>query len=93
MAYSTGDTILDDEYNTFVTGDAAGTGTHGVANVNSVWGTGENEKGYGQAGTLSAVTAGTTISAIGSSSRPPTTYSILSRSAWTGSQDGRLSTY
>ena len=63
MAYSQGDTILDDEYNTFVTGDAAGSGTHGVANVNSVWGTGENEKGYGQAGALSAVTAGTTISA------------------------------
>lgn len=63
MAYSTGDTILDDEYNTFVTGDAAGTGTHGVANVNSVWGEGENEKGYGQAGTLSAVAAGTTITA------------------------------
>ena len=63
MAYSQGDTILDDEYNTFVTGDAAGTGTHGVANVNSVWGTGDTEKGYGQAGTLSAVTAGTTITA------------------------------
>ena len=30
MAYSQGDTILDDEYNTFVTGDAAGSGTHGV---------------------------------------------------------------
>lgn len=63
MAYSQGDTILDDEYNTFVTGDAAGTGTHGVANVNSVWATGENEKGYGQSGALSAVTAGTTITA------------------------------
>jgi len=63
MAYSAGDTILDDEYNTFVTGDAAGTGTHTVANVNSVWGAGTADKGWGQAGTISAVSAGTTISA------------------------------
>jgi len=28
MAYSAGDTILDDEYNTFVTGGADGTATH-----------------------------------------------------------------
>ena len=33
MAYTAGDTILDDEYNTFVTGDAAGSGTHSVATV------------------------------------------------------------
>jgi len=63
MAYSAGDTILDDEYNTFVTGDAAGTGTHTVANVNSVWGAGTDDKGWGQSGTISSVSAGTTISA------------------------------
>ena len=63
MAYTAGDTILDDEYNTFVTGDAAGTGTHTVANVNSVWGSGSGDKGYGQTSTISAVSAGTTISA------------------------------
>lgn len=63
MAYSAGDTILDDEYNTFVTGDAAGTGTHTVANVNSVWGVGADTKGYGQSGPISAVSAGTTITA------------------------------
>lgn len=63
MAYTAGDTILDDEYNTFVTGDAAGTGTHTVANVNSVWGAGSADKGWGQSGTISAVSAGTTISA------------------------------
>lgn len=63
MAYTAGDTILDDEYNTFVTGDAAGTGTHTVANVNSVWGTGTADKGWGQTTPISAVSAGTTISA------------------------------
>lgn len=63
MAYTAGDTILDDEYNTFVTGDAAGTGTHTVANVNSVWGAGSGDKGWGQSSTISAVSAGTTISA------------------------------
>ena len=33
MAYSQGDTILDDEYNTFVTGDAAGTGTLSLIHI------------------------------------------------------------
>ena len=63
MAYTAGDTILDDEYNTFVTGDAAGSGTHSVANVNSVWGSGNTDKGYGQTSTIAAVSAGATITA------------------------------
>lgn len=63
MAYTAGDTILDDEYNTFVTGDAAGSGTHSVANVNSVWGSGSTDKGYGQTSTIAAVSAGATITA------------------------------
>jgi len=63
MAYTAGDTILDDEYNTFVTGSASGTATHTVANVNSVWGSGSADKGYGQTSTISAVSAGTTITA------------------------------
>jgi len=63
MAYTAGDTILDDEYNTFVTGDAAGSGTHTVANVNSVWGSGSGDKGYGQTSTISAVSAGSQITA------------------------------
>lgn len=63
MAYSAGSTILDDDYNIFVTGNAAGTGDHGVANANSVWGTGTSDKGYGQSGTLSAVAASNTITA------------------------------
>jgi hypothetical protein len=63
MAYSTGSTILDDDYNIFATGNAAGTGDHTVANINSIFGVGSVDKGYGQAGTLPAVAAGTTISA------------------------------
>jgi len=63
MAYSAGDTILDDEYNTFVTGGADGSATHGTANVNTIWGTGDNTKGYGQAGDIASVSAGAVISA------------------------------
>lgn len=63
MAYQAGDTILDDEYNTFVTGSANGTATHTVANVNSIWGPGSDTKGYGQTSTISAVSAGSVITA------------------------------
>lgn len=63
MAYSAGDTILDDEYNTFVTGGADGSATHSTANVNTVWGTGDATKGYGQTGDIAAVSAGATITA------------------------------
>lgn len=63
MAYSAGDTILDDEYNTFVTGGADGSATHGTANINTVWGTGDSTKGYGQSGDVAAVSAGATVTA------------------------------
>ena len=64
MAYQAGDTILDDEYNTFVTGNAAGTGDNAVNNVNTLWGAGTLDKGYGETGsTLSSVSAGSTITA------------------------------
>jgi len=64
MAYTFGDIILDDHFNIFVTGNAAGTGDNSVANLNTVWGTGNSDKGYGQTGTvLSAVSAGATITA------------------------------
>jgi len=64
MAYQAGDTILDDEYNTFVTGNAAGTGDNGVNNVNTLWGAGTLDKGYGETGsTLASVSAGSTITA------------------------------
>lgn len=62
MAYQTGDTILDDEYNNFVTGDGSGAATDS-ANLNNVWGTGTANRGYGQSTTLSSVSAGTTVTA------------------------------
>lgn len=63
MAYSSGSTILDDDYNIFATGNAAGTGDNTVANLNTVWGAGTGDKGYGQTDTVSAVSAGATITA------------------------------
>lgn len=65
MTYSTGSVILDDDYNIFATGNAAGTGDNNVANVNTVWGVGNGDKGYGQTTlpVLSAVTAGQTVTA------------------------------
>ena len=63
MAYSAGDTILDDEYNTFATGNAAGTGDTSAASINTVLGVGTGDAGYGQANVVSAVSAGSTITA------------------------------
>lgn len=65
MTYSTGSVILSSDYNIFATGNAAGTGDNSVANVNTVWGVGNNDKGYGQTTlpVLSAVTAGATVTA------------------------------
>ena len=63
MTYSTGNTIIDDDYNIFATGNAAGTGDDSVANINSVWGAGSTEYGYGQTTTLAAVSAGNTVQA------------------------------
>ena len=63
MAYSTGSTIIDDDYNLFATGTTTGSPNHTVANVNTVWGSGSTDAGYGQASTLSSVSAGTTITA------------------------------
>ena len=51
MAYTTGDTILDDHYNDFAT------------SVNALWGTGTGDAGYGETTTVSAVSAGATITA------------------------------
>ena len=51
MAYTTGDTILDDHYNDFAT------------SVNALWGTGTGDRGYGESTTVSAVSAGTTVTA------------------------------
>jgi len=65
MAYTLGSVILDDDYNIFATGNAAGTGDNNVANINTVWGIGNSDKGYGQTTlpVLSAVSAGQTVTA------------------------------
>ena len=55
MAYSAGDTILDDEYNDFAN-DATN-------NINGIWGAGNGSKGYGQSNTISAVSAGGAVTA------------------------------
>jgi hypothetical protein len=63
MAYSSGSLIIDDDYNIFATGNAAGTGDNNVANLNTVWGTGTGDKGWGQSSPVSAVSAGSIITA------------------------------
>jgi hypothetical protein len=62
MAYSSGDTILDDHYNIFAQGGASSV-DHNTANINTVWGSGTGDKGWGQSGTISTVSAGSTITA------------------------------
>lgn len=63
MTYSSGQTVLQDEYNILATGNAAGTGDNSVANVNTIWGVGAGDKGYGQSTTLSAVASGGSVTA------------------------------
>ena len=63
MSYAAGQTILDDEYNDFAVGAASGTPTHTTRNIDSVWGSGTNNKGYGQSTTLGSVSAGSSITA------------------------------
>jgi len=62
MAYLAGNTILDDEYNTFATGNIDGTANNTNNNVNTVGAAGATDRGYGQTA-VTAVTAGTVISA------------------------------
>jgi hypothetical protein len=85
MAYTTGDLILDDEYNIFATGNAAGTGNNGVANINTVWGVGNGDLGYGQTTTLTAVAAGATVTATSWSTLVARLNSILNHQAGSGS--------
>jgi hypothetical protein len=63
MTYSAGSTIVDDDYNIFATGNAAGTGDAAVANINTILGVGDDERGYGQSGALGSVTVGETVQA------------------------------
>ena len=57
MAYSAGDTILDDEYNNFLGGSSGG-----AYGINHIMGTGSGVYGLGQS-TVSTVSAGDTINA------------------------------
>lgn len=63
MSYAVGQIILNDEYNVFATGSAGGTPNHGVANINTIWGTGNGNKGMGQSTTLASVATGAVITA------------------------------
>jgi len=85
MAYAQGDLILDDHYNTFATGNADGTTNHAVANINTVWGVGNGNKGYGQTSTLSAVSAGSTVTATQWSTMISRLNSILTHQSGAGS--------
>lgn len=53
MTYSQGGLIQAVDYNTFAQGGASV--THTTANINTVWGVGTGNKGYGQTSTLSTV--------------------------------------
>lgn len=85
MAYAQGDVILDDHYNEFATGGADGTANHSVRNINSIWGTGNGDKGYGQSTVLTSVSAGTTVSATQWSTLISRLNSILTHVRGTGS--------
>lgn len=63
MTYNIGQDILDDEYNEFAVGAASGTPNHTVRNIDTIWGVGSGDAGYGQTTTLGSVTAGTNITA------------------------------
>ena len=63
MTYATGQIISNGDYNTFATGSANGVANNAVANVNTIWGVGNGNKGYGQTNVLSPVTTGTLVTA------------------------------
>lgn len=85
MAYASGDLILHDHYNTFATGSADGTANNAVANINSVWGTGNGALGYGQNTALTAVAAESVITATQWSTLIGRLNSILTHQSGAGS--------
>lgn len=85
MTYASGGLIQRDDYNTFATGNADGSANHSVANINTVWGTGNGDKGYGQGTTLSAVSAGDLVTATQWSTMLARLNSILTHQAGAGS--------
>jgi len=61
MTYSAGGLIQAVDYNTFAQGGAAP--DNDVANVNTIWGTGTLDKGWGQSSTVTAVSTAATVTA------------------------------
>jgi len=61
MTYSAGGLIQAIDYNTFAQGGAAP--DNNVANINTIWGAGTLDKGWGQSTTLSTVAAAGTVTA------------------------------
>jgi hypothetical protein len=83
MTYSVASTILRDDYNIFATGAANGSATNS-GNVNNLWGTGNSQYGWGQSTTISAVSAGNTITAAQWSTLSSRINSIRSHQTGTG---------
>ena len=84
MTYSTGSTIVSLDYNTFAQGGASV--NHAVANINTVWGVGSGDKGYGQSTTLPTVATVTdTVTATQWSTMISRLNSILTHQAGSGS--------
>lgn len=61
MTYSVGGLIQAVDYNTFAQGGASADDT--VANINTIWGTGILDKGWGQSTTITPVSAAATVTA------------------------------
>lgn len=84
MTYGTGNQIVSLDYNTFAQGGASV--NHAVANINTIWGVGSGDKGYGQSTTLPTVTTSTdTITATQWSTMISRLNSILTHQAGSGS--------
>lgn len=60
MSYSSGGLIEAVDYNTFAQGGASV--DHNTANINTIWGNGTGDRGYGQSTTLTAVAGSSTQS-------------------------------
>ncbi len=60
MSYAQLGIIEANDYNVFVQGGVSSV-NHNVANLNTIWGTGTGNKGYGQSGSLSTVSATSTV--------------------------------
>ena len=83
MTYTTGGLIQALDYNTFAQGGASA--NHSVANINTIWGTGNGNKGYGQSSTLSPVAATNTVTATQWATMIARLNSILTHQSGSGS--------